>query len=280
MYKINVTKQSIQFLNEHPYTAKEAVYTPIIYRSGLPMPETVPYPSLNGIRDLAQFAGISDTAIRTAISRAKADGSIIETKDSLGKSRYRIAPATFEMGMATITREKQPEGFIVAVFSFTKDAESERAVVRETLRNYGFKRLAQNTYINGRIDTKGLLESMKSFGLEKNLYLFQCPDIDDPDLISKILGLFDLDGRKAMLERFYVQMVDFLGQKDLSDDELGRRLLYFGAIYWTVCELGEPPIPQKHLPEDYPMPRIRQFYMDFIERNHGKLVQYYIKVNT
>lgn len=280
MYKNNVTKQSSQFLSDHPYSAKEAVYTPIIYRSGLPMPETVPYPSLNGIRDLAQFAGISDTAIRTAISRAKADGSIIETKDHFGKSRYRIAPATFEMGMATISREKQPEGFIVAVFSFTKDAESERAVVRETLKNYGFKRLAQNTYINGRIDTKGLLESMKSFGLEKNLYLFHCPDIDDQDLISKILGLFDLEGRKKMLERFYEQMVDFLSEKDLSDEELGRRLLYFGSIYWTVCEMGEPPIPLKHLPPDYPMPKIRKFYMEFIEKNHGKLIQYYIKVNT
>lgn len=280
MYKHTVTNSRLAFLKDYSYSAKEAIFTPILYRIGLQMPETVPFPSLNGIRDLAKFAGISDTAVRTAISRAKADGSILEFKDDHGKSRYSIAPATFEMGMASITRDKQPEGFIVAVFSFTKDADSERAVVRDTLRNYGFKRLAQNTYINGRIDTKGLMETMKVFGLEKNLYLFHCPDIDDQDLIHKIMVLFDLENRKIYLDLFYDWMVSFLSEQGISDDELGQRMLYFGSIYWTECENGEPPIPKKHLPPGYPMPKIKAFHQDFIEKNKQKLIQYYIKVNT
>lgn len=280
MYKKTVTNPCLEFLKDYPYSAKEVVYTPIIYRIGLPMPETVPYPSSKGIKDLARFAGISDAAIRTAFSRAKSDGSILEFKDAFGKSRYTIAPSTFEMGLVSINRESQPEGFIIAVFSFTKDAESERAMVRETLKNYGFKRLAQNSYINGRIDTKGLLEAMKSFGLEKNLYLFHCSDIDDQDLIRKILSLFDIEHRKNMLNHFYDQMVSFLSEPGISDHDLGRRLLYFGAIYWTVCENGEPPIPIKHLPPDYPMPKIRKFYTEFIEVNKEKLINYYIEINT
>ena len=280
MYKKTVTNSSLEFLKDYPYSAKEAVYTPIIYRVGLQMPETVPFPSSKGIKDLAAFVGLSDAAVRTALSRAKSDGSIIEFKDALGKSRYAIAPSTFEMGLVSINRESQPEGFIVAVFSFTKDAESERAVVRETLKNYGFKRLAQNSYINGRIDTKGLMEAMKSFGLEKNLYLFHCPDIDDQDLIQRILSLFDVENRKVMLNHFYDRMVSFLSEPGISDHDLGRRLLYFGAIYWTVCENGEPPIPIKHLPPDYPMPKIRKFYTDFIEVNKDKLINYYIEINT
>jgi DNA-binding transcriptional regulator PaaX len=279
MYNKTVTKSNMAFLKDYPFSAKEAVYTPIIYRFGLEMPATVPFPTLNGIRDLATFAGISDAAIRTAISRANADGSILKFKVQ-SRTHYTIAPSTFEMGMTTISRDKQAEGFVIAVFSFTKDAESERAVVRETLKNYGFKRLAQNTYINGRIDTKGLLEAMRKFGLEKHLYLFHCPDIDDHDLIHKILDLFELEKRKSDLEHFYQQMVGFLTETGLSDDELGRRMLYFGAIFWTVCEVDEPPIPQKYLPSDYPMPKIRAFYNAFVEENKSKLIQYYIKVNT
>lgn len=280
MYKTTVTKPYEVFLKDYPFTAKECVFTPILYRYGIEMPESVPFPSLNGIRDLAKFAGISDTAIRTAISRAKADGSILEYKDENGHSRYTIAPATYEMGMATIAREKQPEGFIVAVFSFTKDAISERSVVRETLKNYGFKRIAQNTYINGRIDTTGLVDAMRKFGLEKNLYLFHCPDIDDQDLLQKIVDLFELEKRKEKLEQFYQHMVGFLTEPGLDDDEIGRRLLYFGAIYWTECELGEPPIPQKHLPSNYPIGKIRSFYGQYIAENMPKLIQYYVKVNT
>lgn len=221
MYKETVTKPYEVFLKDYPFSAKEAVYTPILYRYGIEMPQSVPFPSLNGIRDLAKFAGISDTAIRTAISRARADGSILEYKDDRGISRYTIAPSTYEMGMATIAKEKQPEGFIVAVFSFTKDAVSERSVVRETLKNYGFKRIAQNTYINGRIDTSGLMEAMRRFGIAKNLYLFHCPDIDDQDLLRKIVDLFELEKRKEKLERFYQHMVGFLTEPGLSE-EIGR----------------------------------------------------------
>lgn len=280
MYNKTVTKTHLEFLEDYPYSAKEAVYTPIIYRIGLQMPESVPFPSINGIRDLATFAGISDTAIRTALSRAKSDGSIHEFKDAFGESRYAIAPSTFEMGLVSINRDEHPEGFIIAIFSFTKDATSERAVVRETLKNYGFKRLAQNTYINGRIDTTGLMTAMKSYGLEKNLYLFHCPDINDQDLIQKILDLFDMDNRKEMLNHFYDKMVRFLSEPEINDLDLGRRLLYFGSIYWTVCENGEPPIPAKHLPPDYPMAKIRKFYTEFIEKNKDKLIKYYIEVNT
>lgn len=280
MYKKNVTNTRLEFLKDYPYSAKEVVYTPIIYRIGLQMPDTVPFPSIKGIRDLATFAGISDAAIRTALSRAKSDGSIHEFKDALGENRYAIAPTTYEMGLVSINRDAQPEGFILAVFSFTKDAESERAVVRDTLKNYGFKRLAQNTYINGRIDTTGLMSAMRSFGLEKNLYLFHCPDIDDNDLIQKILVLFNIEKRKEMLNQFYDKMVNFLSETEISELDLGRRLLYFGAIYWTICENGEPPIPIKHLPLDYPMVKIRAFYTGFIEKNKDKLINYYIEVNT
>ncbi len=280
MYEITVTNQSLSFLKAYPYAAKEALYTPIIYRAGLQMPESVPYPSLNGIRDMAQFAGISDSAIRTALSRAKAEGSIQERKDELGKSRYHIAASTFEMGLDTLARGQNEEGFTLAVFSFTKDAETERAMVRDTLKNCGFKRLAQNTYINGRIDTKNLMSSMKAFGVDKNIYLFQCPELDDPDLIKKILALFDVETRRKALDQFYDHMVGFLGESGLSALELGRRLLYFGAIYWSVCEVGEPPIPLKHLPKDYPMPKIKAYYHDFVEKNKEKLIEYYISVNT
>lgn len=280
MYKKIVTNTCLEFLKDYPYSAKEVVYTPIIYRIGLQMPDTVPFPSIKGIRDLATFAGISDAAIRTALSRAKSDGSIQEFKDALSESRYTIAPSTYEMGLVSLNRDEHPEGFILAVFSFTKDAESERAVVRDTLKNYGFKRLAQNTYINGRIDTSGLMTAMKSFGLEKNLYLFHCPDIDDQDLIQKILIVFDMEKRKEMLNHFYDRMVHFLSESGISDLDIGRRLLYFGAIYWTICENGEPPIPKKHLPLDYPMAKIRAFYTEFIEKNRDKLIKYYIEVNT
>lgn len=269
----------MNFMELYPFTAKEAVFTPLIFRAGMEQLGNMPYPSLAGIRDLAYFSGISDSAVRTTLSRAKSNGSIIVFKDALGNSRYKLSQAYFEMGMTMISREKQPEGFIVAVFSFTKDAISERAVVRETLKNFGFKRIAQNTYINGRIETKSLLDAMKDYGLEKNLYLFHCPDIDDLDLLHKVLELFDMKTRKTMLQNFYAQTVEFLTSERLSDEEIGRRLLYFGAVYWTVCQVDEPPIPEKYLPNGYPLQKIKEFYGHYMQKNMDKIVDYYLEVN-
>ncbi len=280
MYKKSVTDAVLEFLKEYPLSAKEVLFTPIIYRSGLSMPDTVPTPSLNGIKDLARFAGISDSALRTALSRAKADGQIIERKDESGKSRFSVSASTFELGLDTVSRGQKQEGFTLAVFSFTKTDEKERSIVRELLKGCGFKRLAQNTYINGRIDTTHLMASIKTLGLAQHLYFFHCPDIDDPDLIEKILKLFDLQERAKQLEQFYAHMTAFLDDFDLSEIELGRRLLYFGAIYWTVCEVLEPPIPLKYLPVDYPMTKIKASYHDFVEKNKDKLIHYYISVNT
>lgn len=269
----------MNFKESYPFGAKEAVYTPLIFRVGVEQLNSMPFPSLAGIRDLAYYSGISDSAVRTTISRGKSNGSILVFKDAQDVMRYQLSQGYFEMGMTTIKRDQQPEGFIVAVFSFTKDAISERAVVRDTLKNYGFKRIAQNTYINGRIETKGLQGAMKDFGLEKNLYLFHCPDIDDLDLLNKILELFDIQNRMNLLHEFYSQMVGFLTERGLSDEEIGRRMLYFGAIYWTVCQIDEPPIPAKYLPDGYPLQKIKEFYDEFMEKNMYKLVNYYLKVN-
>ena len=49
-----------------------------------------------------------------------------------------------------------PEGFLIGVFSFRAPEEAKRRAARETLLHFGFKRIAQNTYINGVIDTSGL----------------------------------------------------------------------------------------------------------------------------
>lgn len=269
----------MDFTKAYPFDARAAVYTPLTFKAGIEQLSAMPFPSLAGIRDLAYYAGISDGAMRTTISRGKSNSSIIAFKDSNGITRYQLSQGYLDMGMTLINRNQQPEGFIVAVFSFTKDANSERAIVRDTLKNYGFKRIAQNTYINGRIDTTSLLAAMKEFGLEQNLYLFHCPDIDDLGLVNKILELFDIQSRMKLLQQFYLDMVEYLAEDGLDDDEIGRRMLYFCAIQWNICQVEEPPIPAKYLPDGYPLQKINDFFDAFVKKNMDKLVGYYLKVN-
>lgn len=266
------------FREAYPISAKAAVHTPLVFRAGMDFLVDIPWPSLEGIRDFAHFSLISDSAMRTALSRAKAEGSLLVDRDSHGINRYRLSPARFEMGTAVIHSDQRPEGFILAVFSFKSEDTSERAALREVLKDFGFRKLAQNTYINGRIETSGLKAAVRGLGLEEHLYLFTCPDIDDVELVGRILRLFDLGARKKELARYLSLLKAFLPE-GLTGLEFARRLLYVGPVHFERCEVGEPPFPAKYLPPDYPLGEIQAFYGERLEQGKDLMFEYYSTMN-
>lgn len=266
------------FMKAYPLTARAAVHTPLVFRAGIEPFEGLPWPSLEGIRDFARFAGIGDGAMRTALSRARADGSIINEPDSSGSIRYCLAPKTFAMGVAQIHADRRQEGFLVAVFSFKKEDGDERSALRAVLKSYGFRKLAQNTYIHGRIETGGLRAAIRELGLEHHFFLFTCPELEDQELIARIMALFDIEGRSRELREYLGRLRPFLAD-GLAPDELARRLLYVGAVHWERIEAGEPPFPARNLPADYPRDEINRFYGKRLDEGRDALRGYYEKMN-
>jgi len=47
-------------MTAYPLTARAAVHTPIVFRAGLSSLEGLPWPTIEGQRDFAHFAGIED----------------------------------------------------------------------------------------------------------------------------------------------------------------------------------------------------------------------------
>lgn len=275
------------FMKAFPLTARAAVHTPLVFRAGLYSADGLPWPSLEGIRDFAHFAGVEDGAIRTALSRGKRDGSLLVETDSAGHNRYSLAPATFAMGTAQIRADQRPEGFLLAIFSFTAPEQEERASLRALLKSFGFRKLAQNTYIHGRIETEGLKAAIRGLGLENNFFLFTCPDIDDENLVARVISLFDLESRRKKLGKYFDLLKDFLPEElsrattavhNAVSDEFARRLLYVGAVHWEHVEASEPPIPAKYLPADYAFKEIQAFYGQKLEEGRAVMLGYFRRV--
>jgi DNA-binding transcriptional regulator PaaX len=266
-------------MTAYPLTAKAAVHTPIVFRAGLFASEGIPWPSLEGLRDFAHFAGIEDGAVRTALSRAKSDGSIVVETDAQGRNRYAVSPATFAMGTAQVNADQRPQGFLLAVFSFKAEDQEDRSALRNLLKSYGFRKLAQNTYIHGRIDTTGLRTAIAELGLEDHFFLFTCPDIEDGHLISRILRLFDMEGRRKYLREYSTRLRAFL-EGNLARDELARRLLYVGPVHWERIEASEPPFPAKYLPPDYALADIQGFYGAKLSEGREALLEYFKAINA
>ena len=289
--------KSPAFMTAFPLTAKAAVHTPLVFRAGLFSGEDLPWPSLEGIRDFARFAGIEDGTIRTALSRAKREGSVLPQVDGTRHTRYVLAPATFARGVSQVRADQRPEGFLLAVFSFSTPEQEERASLRALLKSYGFRKLAQNTYIHGRIETESLMSAIRDLGLEKNFFLFTCPDIDDESLVSRVLSLFDLESRRKELRDYLMLLQDFLpdelarnaNSEDrasgdqaaggcVSGDEFARRLLYVAAVHWEKVEASEPPIPGRHLPAGYAYGEIQAFYGRRLEEGRPAMLAYFKRV--
>jgi hypothetical protein len=294
-----------------PLTAKAAIHTPLVFRAGLFSADGLPWPSLEGIRDFARFAGIEDGAIRTALSRAKREGSVLAQADGARGARYVLAPETFARGVAQVRADQRPEGFLLAVFSFSTPEQEERASLRALLKSYGFHKLAQNTYIHGRIETESLMAAIRELGLERNFFLFTCPDIEDEGLVARVLSLFDLESRRKELDNYLALLKDFLPDELLrkanagdravgrqeadglaagddtsgdqaageqaAGDEFARRLLYVAAVHWERVEASEPPIPARHLPAGYAYGEIQTFYGHRLQEGRPAMLKYFTR---
>jgi DNA-binding transcriptional regulator PaaX len=270
----------MDFIRSFPLSAKAAVYNFLIMREGFEYLASLPYPSLPGIREFAYYAGISDSAIRTLLSRSKADGLIGIEKDAAGANRYRLTDSKLVLGLVNSRADPRPEGFLIAVFTFKKGDDRERGAVRDILKSLGFRKIAQNTYLNGRIDTEGLvLPVMKRLGLEEHLYLFDCPEIDNPRLIGKILKLFDIPRRTKELSRFHSALVLFLSESGIDRDEKARRAIFAGLSLWERFRSNEPPLPARHLPAEYRFQAACRLVDAAIAGNSANIERYYAKVN-
>ena len=75
----------MDFKRKYPLQLQHILITPMIFRENVLLFRELPYPTLNGIRDLAEYAGFSYSAVRTALSRVRAKGEIETFKDEKGK---------------------------------------------------------------------------------------------------------------------------------------------------------------------------------------------------
>lgn len=281
MSKISATDKIVDFRKAYPLSVKGSVYNFLILRDGAPFLAGLPYPSLAAIRDFALFAGTSDSAIRTLLSREGRAGYIVRERDEAGVMRYRLTDPSLVLGMVNSRQSGLPEGFIVAAFSFTADAASERSIVRETLKNFGFKKIAQNVYLNGRIDVEPLRAAMRELGLDSHLYLFHCPDLDDEALTRRVLELFEIGERSAELAAFESAMLSFLGPARVAAserDEAARRLIYAGLVFWERFVTTEPPLPARLMPEGYRFGEISHAYDERYAVSAPAITEYYARI--
>lgn len=268
------------FLRRYPVPLQELLLAPLLFREFHAWLGDLPVPTDRTMRALAAFGGHTDGAIRTALSRLRSAGDLQPIAGPDGATRYRLSEFSRGVSRAVRGRVERPEGFLLAIFSFAASDDRERQVVRDALRYQGFQRLAQNAYINGRIDPAPLEAVFQAHGLSDRVFLFPCTEPDDPALRKRLLRLFDVEGRRKVLARLRDDLHAFLDAPGLPADELAQRFLYAGPVHYRVTYVEEPPLPASYLPEHYPLQELVELMDRPSERRAAALRAFLERTST
>ena len=269
-------KKIIDFKKKYPVPLIDAIIFPFIYKiwnSQTKLPDV----KLKCILDFCMYAGYNEGAVRTAITRLKQKGIISNIADKQ-KSGY-VLSENHKIRTIQIRDNTIRQGFTLAIFSFSRENGKERYIIRSILSKTGFKKLAQNTYISLRGRKEELLRKIKNERLEEHLFIFEGEDDLDKNTVQRLLEIWKINERQKTLNVFYSDLLEFIKPNGLSDQELFQMLGYAGTVFSGKFQRTEPPIPEKYLPEDYP---IKDIY-NFIVENNGKFLEvtkrYFFKVN-
>jgi DNA-binding transcriptional regulator PaaX len=245
------------FVRKHRLTLKEAILTPMVWREQIlgaaPGDAAFPPPSAALLRDFAAYVGYSYGALRTALSRARAQGELDAQEDGEGRLRYRLVDVQRAVGGVVASRKSRPEGYLIAVYAFRAQDEAGRRKVREILSWFGFVRFAQNAWVNGLIDASGLEKALEWTGLANMVFLFRCSSAMNPSLDERFARRFRLKERAGVLQALWRDLEAFLLAPALDAVERGRRFVYAGPVQHKVCFMEEPPVPATCLPDGYPL---------------------------
>ncbi len=269
-------EKKTDFKLKYPISLTAAIFYPLIYEVWNNLSD-LPGVKLKCIINFCHYAGYNDGAVRTAISRLKKKGILISTDDKQ-KAGYKLNKIQ-RMRTIQMKDEAIQQGFTLAVFSFNRENERERYIIRSILTKTGFKKFAQNTYINTRGRKDELLRKIKNEDLEKHLFIFECEDDLDENTILRMIEIWKINSRVNLLNQFFSDLQAFAIPDGLSKQEIFNMFGYAGSVFVTRFQHTEPPVPGKYLPADYPIKKIYNF---LLEKNHEFLENtksYFIEVN-
>lgn len=226
-------------------TAQEVAHALPVLQWAHPRLVDLPAPRLATIRLLAERHGVRDGALRTALSRACAAGSLVASD-----GRYRVGPRSEEEAAAARALRSRRPGYVVVVI-----AEGEHAdlpALREVLTRVGLRPLQRSVWVGARATEDHVGAALRRAGLSREVVVFHADEVDD-DARGRLAKLWGLAARARTLRRFHHQLVTWLRAPSLTPSEAAWRCVEVAPVWYRVAIQEEPPFPLVLLGDRYPL---------------------------
>ena len=225
-------------------TAQEAAHAMPVLQWVHPGLRDAPAPRLALIRRLAARCGVRDGALRTALSRACAAGSL-QTE----ASRYRLGPQSVEETEAARALLDRRRGYALAVAP--EGAGTDLPALREVFERLGFRPLQRSVWIGARTADDRLSAALARVGLTGAATVFQADEVD-VDARTRLGALWRLEDRIERLREFKAALTGYLTEPG-APEEAAWRCVQAAPVWYRVAVREEPPFPLDLIGPDYPL---------------------------
>lgn len=237
-----------EFRKQFPLTLLEAAYSvSIAWHGWLTIDPELPAPTARGAKPFLCFCGGSDTAARTTFSRARKSGALRFYQDVSGTERYDMPPIGQDLNRFYRMPPAETEGITLAVFRFSSGQDIKRYILKEILKNFGFRMLTQNVYAAGAIPAEPLESAVEREGLTEHLFLFPQNGYPPDNTLKRIAEVFKAEEWSRRAEAFTEGLKTFLPET-VDDRESYHRALYAAAASHQHLKVQIPPLPERVLP--------------------------------
>lgn len=268
-----------EFIEKYPATLLELLTSPCVFRETILSASDLPYPGINHLRDICEYANYTYGALRTALSRTIKAKKLDFFHDAKKIKRFRLTANQQNVSKALLADIGDAEDFSLVVFSFRAEQEQERRDARLILQSYGFRLFAQNTYIRRRIKREPFENSLKEYGLQNNLFLLECADPGTTEFKERLFSQFEMDKMVNLTNTFLIDLDNFLNDR-LEAAEFSKRLLYAGPVYYNICFANEVPIPAAYFPENYRIKELKHYFQSIPAYRWKDFTAYYLNIEN
>lgn len=267
------------FIKKYPATLQELLTAPCILRENIPQLNSLPYTGIHHMRNICEYAGYTYGALRTALSRTVNSKKLNSFYDEDKIKRYKLTKNQQNVSEILSADIGNAEDFSIAVFSFSTEQEKQRRDARFLLQSFGFRLFAQNTYIRRRIRKEPFIRSLKDYGIESNVFLFDCIDPGTVEFKERLFSQFEFEKMQHITNTFYADLNSFLSE-DLDAAEYSKRILYSGPVYYNICFANEVPIPESYFPKQYLIKELKLYFHSIPEHRWKDFISYYMNIEN
>ena len=214
---------------------------------------------------LLESLGVAETSGRSALSRMKRQGEIVQTKRGSvrGYALTESSEEWFVDGTARIMsgpRSESEDRWVLAAFTVPENARNVRYRIRTRLQDLGFGQLSGGLMIAPASISEETVRALQRSELTEYVDLWNSRHVGFLPLEELVASAWDLETIDTAYRAYLTLASELEASPPAADDEAGFVRYVAHINTWRELPFMDPGISDQYLPDDWPAKQARETF--------------------